>query len=451
MRIRKGLSRRSFIASSTVATAAVLTAPRAYAQAKEFRIAQVGCGGKGASDLSSITRGGAKVVALCDVDPDKAKKAYEQYPDLPKYTDYRKMLAEHDKNIDGVVVSTPDHTHAVAALDAIRRGKHVYVQKPLARTFEECQLLLEESRKHKVVTQMGNQGHAGSGLILWKKMMDAGVFGDIREVHSWSNRPIWPQGMTEYPAGEPVPAGMDWENWIGPAQMRPFSKAYAPFKWRGWWDFGCGAMGDMACHNMDPAFWVLQWGLPSSIKAEASAPAGIAYPEWSVIEYTFPASPVCPEGIKMTWHDGKKLPPVPQGCHPQMKLDGNGCMIIGSKMTALGGSHAAPPRPVAITGKEFGEEVKAAEREWREELKNTKGCDHYKQWVDACKANDPTMCGSTFEYSVPMTQAILLGCVALRFPGQELKWDAKNSRFANHAEANQWLASRPRAGYALRA
>jgi hypothetical protein len=453
MSSHNGFSRRTFLAGSAAATAVSISASRVYGQAsdKEFRIAQIGSGGKGESDLNSIVAGGAKPVALCDVSPSKARKAYEKYPDVPKFTDYRKMLETMDKEIDGVVISTPDHTHAVAALDAMRRGKHVYVQKPLARTFEECQLMLAASRKYKVVTQMGNQGHAGSGLILWKKMMDANAFGDIKEVHSWSNRPIWPQGMTEPPAAEPTPEDMDWDSWIGPAEMRPFSSAYAPFKWRGWWDFGCGAMGDMACHNMDPAFWVLQWGLPTSVKAQASAPAGIAYPEWSVIEYTFPASPVCPEGIKMTWYDGKKLPAKPQGCHAQIDLGGNGCMIIGSKMTAMGGSHASAPRPIALGGKEFGPEVKESEKFWRDELKNTQGCDHYKQWVEACKANDPKMCGSTFEYAVPMTQAILLGCLALRFPGQELKWDAKKSCFTNHDEANKWLSAQPRAGFILKA
>ena len=450
---QNSFSRRTFLASSAATTAVTLTSTPVYGQqsSDQFRFAKIGCGGMGGGDLNGTVGAGGKLVAMCDVDSGKAAKAYKKYPDIPKFTDYRKMLDKLDKEIDGVVISTPDHTHAVAALDAMRRGKHVYVQKPLARTFEECQLMLEASRKYKVVTQMGNQGHAGSGLILWKKMMDAKAFGDIREVYSWSNRPIWPQGMTQPPAAEKTPEGMDWDSWIGPAKMRPFSKAYAPFKWRGWWDFGCGAMGDMACHNMDPAFWVLQWGLPTSIKAQASAPAGIAYPQWSIIEYTFPASPVCPEGIKMTWYDGKKLPPMPKGAHPQMKLGGNGCMIVGSKMTAMGGSHASPPRPIALDGKEFGSEVKEAERHWRDELKKTKGCNHYKQWVDACKANDRSMPGSNFEYSVPMTQAILLGCLALRFPGQELKWDAKRRRFSNHAEANRWLASTPRAGFVLKA
>lgn len=452
MNCHNGFSRRTFLTGSA-ATAVSLSAARAYGQNpdKEFRFAKVGCGGMGSGDLNSTVAAGGKLVALCDVDDAKAKDTYEKYPDVPRFKDYRVMLDKMDKEIDGVVISTPDHTHAVVALDAMKRGKHVYVQKPLARTFEECQLMLEASRKYKVVTQMGDQGHAGSGLILWKKMMDTNAFGEIKEVHSWSDRPIWPQGMKEMPQPEKTPDVMDWDLWIGPAKMRPYSSAYAPFKWRGWWDFGCGAMGDMACHNMDPAFWILQWGLPSSIKAQASAPAGIAYPEWSIIEYTFPASPVCPAGIKMTWYDGKKLPAKPQGCHPNLDLGGNGCMIVGSKMTALGGSHASPPRPIALAGKEFGPEVKEAESFWREELKKTAGCNHYKQWVDACKTNDRNLPGSNFEYSVSMTQAILLGCLALRFPGQELQWDAQKGRFSNHTEANQWLSSQPRAGFILKA
>ena len=452
-----GISRRSFLASTFAATAVTLTATRSLGQttatppSEQFRFAQIGCGGKGDSDLNNTVGAGGKLVGMCDVDPTnkRVEKNFQKYADVPKFSDYRKMLDKLDKEIDGVVISTPDHTHAVAALEAMRRGKHVYVQKPLARTFEECQLMLEASRKYKVVTQMGNQGHAGSGLILWKKMMDANAFGDIQEVFTWSNRPIWPQGMTQVPAEEPVPEGMDWDSWIGPAQMRPFSSAYAPFKWRGWWDFGCGAMGDMACHNMDPAFWILKLGLPTSVKAEASAPAGLAYPAWSIIEYTFPATPVCPKGVKMSWLDGKKLPAKPENSHPEYKLGDNGCMIVGSKMTAVGGSHAGAPTPVALGKAAYGPAVKDAEHQWREELKKSKGCDHHGQWVEACKAHDAKKPGSNFEYAVPMTQAILLGCAALRFPGKELKWDNKKRLFTNLPEANQWLASKPRAGYVL--
>jgi len=450
-----GLSRRSFLAASAAAAAFTIPATRVFGQAVsappsgQFRFAKIACGGMGGGDLNSTASNGGTVVGLCDVDPKRAEKAYQQYPDVPKFTDYRKMLDKLEKEIDGVVISTPDHTHAVAALDAMRRGKHVYVQKPLARTFEECQLMLEATRKYKVVTQMGNQGHAGPGLILWKKMMDAGAFGDIEEVHTWSDRPIWPQGMTEAAKEDPVPEGFDWDAWVGPAEMRPFSTAYVPFKWRGWWDFGCGAIGDMACHNMDPAFWILKLGMPTSVKAEASAPTGMAYPSWSIIEYTFPATPVCPKGVKVKWYDGKKLPAKPENAHPQLTIGSNGCMIVGSKMTAMGGSHAAPPMPIALGKEAYGPAVKDAERVWREELKQTQGCNHYGQWVEACKAHDMAKPGSNFEYSVPMTQTLLLGCIALRFPGVELKWDNAKRQFSNHAEANRWLASKQRAGYVL--
>ncbi|MDD4019392.1 MAG: Gfo/Idh/MocA family oxidoreductase [Kiritimatiellae bacterium] len=456
MNHRTGLSRRSFLAASATAAAAALTPGCALLRShphgrpsEQFRFAKIGCGGMGGGDLNSVLAAGGKLVGLCDVDPKRAENAYKKFPDVPKFTDYRKMLDKLENEIDGVVVSTPDHTHAVAALDAMRRGKHVYVQKPLARTFEECQLLLEAARKYKVVTQMGNQGHAGPGLILWKKMMDANAFGDIQEVHTWSDRPVWPQGMTQPPAEEKIPEGFDWDSWLGPAQMRPFSSAYLPFKWRGWWDFGCGAIGDMACHNMDPAFWILRLGMPVSVKAEASEPTGIAYPSWSIIEFTFPATPVCPKGVKVVWYDGKKLPQKPANAHPQLSLGSNGCLIVGSKMTAMGGSHAGAPTPIALGKEAYGPAVKDAERMWREELKQTNGCNHYGQWVEACKECDLTKPGSNFEYSAPMTQTLLLGCIALRFPGKELKWDNAKRQFTNLPEANQWLASKPRAGYAL--
>jgi len=206
----------------------------------------------------------------------------------------------------------------------------------------------------------------------------------------------------------------------------------------------------MACHNMDPAFWILQLGMPATVRAEASSPAGIAYPAWSIIEYTFPATPVCPKGVKVTWYDGKKLPALPANAHPELKPGTNGCLIIGSKMSAMGGSHASPPMPIALGGQAYGPAVKDAERQWREELKQTQGCSHYGQWVEACKAHDMTRPGSNFEYSVPMTQTLLLGCIALRFPGVELKWDAVRNRFANHEEANRWLAAAPRAGFDLK-
>ncbi len=423
--------------------------PARSQETKVFRFAQIGCGGKGVSDLGNTVNAGGKLVAMCDVDDRRAAGTYKKFPDVPHFTDFREMLDKMGNEIDGVNVSTPDHTHAVAALEAIKRGKHVYVQKPLARTFHECELLLQASRKHGVVTQMGNQGHAGAGLKLWRQMMDEGAFGEIAEIHSWSNRPIWPQGMTEAPKAEEVPAGLDWKGWVGPVAERPYSPAYLPFNWRGWWDFGAGAMGDMACHNMDPAFWICRLGLPTSVKAEASAPAGIAYPKWSVIEYMFPATAACPNGVKLTWYDGGKMPERPEGSHPDLNLGDNGCMIVGSKMTATGGSHASPPRPIALAGKDFGAEAKEAEKYWNGEMKKLGGDDHHRQWVEAALAGEPETPGSNFEYSVPMTQAILLGCIALRFPGQELQWDAESAKFTNFDEANAWLSFEPNPEYRL--
>lgn len=445
--------RRDFIkTAAAIASVSILPAHilrGANVPSEQFRFAQVGLGGKGFSDRAAMINAGAKLVAMCDVDKERAQKALELHTDLPLYDDYRVLLDKHDKDIDGVVVSTPDHTHACIALEAIRRGKHVYVQKPLARTYQECQVLQDASKKYGVVTQMGNQGHAGDGLKLWQQMQDQNEFGDIEHVHTWSNRPVWPQGMQEIPATEPVRSDLAWDLWLGPAANRAYSSKYLPFSWRGWWDFGCGAMGDMAVHNMDPAFWIFKLGLPSRIKATPSEKVDIAYPNSSVIELSFDKSPVTGKPINITWYDGKERPVMPAGAHPELTSGSNGCMVVGSKMTAMGGSHAGRPLPIAIGKQAYGPEVKELERQWREIAKNHKGDDHYGQWVNAAKSGDVNATGSKFDYSVPFTQSILLACIALRFPGQELQWDDSKKAFSNHSEANQWLSFQPRKGFDL--
>jgi len=445
-------SRRSFIGTTTAAAATLGSAHLVYGdhhKSKHLRFAQIGCGGKGSSDLSNTVGSGGKLVAMCDVDSKRAGAHFNKYKNVPRYTDYREMLQKHAKEIDAVVVSTPDHIHAVAALAAMKLGKHVYVQKPLARTYGECMALLDAARKYKVVTQMGNQGHAGSGLMLWKKMMDAGAFGEVLELHSWSNRPIWPQGMKEAPKGDPVPKTLDWTSWLGPMADRPYAKAYLPFSWRGWWDFGAGAMGDMACHNMDPAFWTCELGLPTSIKAQCSAPATVAYPSWSIITFKFPPSKICPKGITMTWYDGRKLPKPPAGANPKLNVGGNGCMIVGSKMSAMGGSHAGTPSPIGVGTTYDAEAIKREGARWKNEHKKLKGTDHHRQWVEAALKGDPKGPGSNFEYSAPMSASLALGAIALRFPDTELKWDDKARKFTNHSEANKWVTIDPRKGYDL--
>ncbi len=413
---------------------------------------QVGCEGKGASDMANTIGAGGKLIAVCDVDRKRAEKAAKKHK-VPFYTDYRIMFETHDKEFAAAVISTPDHTHACIALNAIKRSKHVYVQKPLARTFKECQLLLEAAKKYKVVTQMGNQGHAGSGFKAWEQMQKEKAFGDIVHVNSWSNRPVWPQGMTELPPKQDAPDYLDWNNWLGPISERSYAKEYVPFKWRGWWDFGCGAIGDMAVHNMDPAFYALGLGLPSKVKATASAPTGVAYPAWSTIDFTFEKTNTG-KPITVTWYDGKKgsgqnLPKMPEGSNSSLNPGSNGCMIIGSKMSAMGGSHAGRPLPIAFTGKAYDKEtVKAAEKHWRNESKKLENENHHKQWVDACKAVDLEACGSKFEYAVPFVQSLLIGCVALRFPGEELTWDHAKNQFTED-KYNEFLEFTPRPGFGL--
>ena len=445
-------SRRSFLGTTTAAAAALGSAQLVYGdhhEGKPLRFAQIGCGGKGDSDLNNTISSGGKLVAMCDVDAGRAGGQFNKHKDVPRYTDYREMLEKHKDEIDAVVVSTPDHVHAVAALAAMKLGKHVYVQKPLARTYGECMALLEATKKYKVVTQMGNQGHAGAGLKLWKKMMEDGAFGEILELHSWSSRPIWPQGMKEYPKEEPVPGNLDWKAWLGPAKTRPYGKGYLPFAWRGWWDFGAGAMGDMACHNMDPAFWTCGLGLPTSVTAECSAPAGVAFPKWSIIKFVFPATKICPKGITMTWHDGNKRPKPPKGANPGLNPGGEGCMIVGSKMSAMGGSHAGTPRPIAVGNSYNKEAIDKEAAHWRNELGKLKGTNHHKEWVDAAKKGDINGPGSNFMYAAPLSASLALGAVALRFPGVELKWDDKAGKFTNHKEANDWVTINPGNGHNL--
>ncbi|MCM8535121.1 MAG: Gfo/Idh/MocA family oxidoreductase [Lentisphaeraceae bacterium] len=444
-------NRRNFLKATTAAASvSILPSHMLFGKntpSEQFRFAQIGCGGKGAVDMQSTINVGGKLVAMCDVDTQRSGSSIKKHKDIPLYSDYRRLLDKHDKDIDGVVVSTPDHTHACIALEAIKRGKHVYVQKPLTRTFEECQILNAAAKKYNVVTQMGNQGHAGEGLKLWQQMQDEDAFGEIKHVHTWSNRPLWPQGMQAKPSKEAVPKHLNWDLWLGPVAARDYSSKYLPFDWRGWWDFGCGAMGDMACHNMDPAFWIFKLGLPDTVKATVSSPVRMAYPEWSIVEYTFNKSEVTGKPIKLTWYDGAKRPEMPHGSHPKLTPGGNGCMIEGSKISAMGGLCAGRPRPISIGEQDYGKHVKEHERHWRAEAKKHKDDDNYGLWVEAAKAGNPDGPGAKFDYSAPFTQAILLGCLALRFPGQELKWDHAKSQFSNSEEANQYLSFQARKGF----
>lgn len=450
------ISRRSFMKKSAAA-GFFISASSIYGQAvkagdQKLRVLKVGTDGMGGADINSLLNTNEVIfTGLCDTDPNRLRNATNRFKGVPGTTDYRELLEKYAKNCDAVCISTPDHTHAIIALEAMRLGKHVYVQKPLAHTFEECEMLMAAEKKYKVVTQMGNQGHPG--VYRYEKLWENKFWGDITEVHSWTDRANgwWPQGMQELAKGDKKPDGYNWDCWLGPAAMRPFSWAYLPFKWRGWKDFGCGAIGDMAVHNLDPAYWVLKLGLPLRLKAWVDRPSKVAYPLYSTIDMQFGPSERCPKGIKLYWYESKILPKAAPGAHMSYGVPDNGCMVVGSRATTVGGSHAGKPQAIAATGKPFGKEAKDLQHECNNLLKgNGKwSYDHYRQWVDACKAGDQTATGSRFAYAARLTQTLLMGCVAQFFPGRTLTWDPKAKQF-DLPEANAMLKNTGRPGFELR-
>ena len=434
------VSRRGFLGGATASAMAMATgcATTGPAPIAKVRFASIGAWRMGQWTCDGLIKAGAQLVALCDIDDEMLEKAKQKWPGLPCYHDYRVMLDEMGDAFDAVQIATPDSTHAYIAIDCMNAGKHVYVQKPLARTFEECEMMREAQRRTGVVVQMGNQGHPG--CVRYDALNGANVWGEVKEIESWSDRPVWPQGMTEYAKPEPLPKSISpesWDIWCGPAPDHGFSKAYHNFNWRGWWDYGCGAIGDMAVHNADPAFWVFQLGLPVKVVGDTcgAGPVTVAFPKKSVIKMTFK------NGIVFTWYDGGNKPAVRPNMKPGLQLGGNGIIIHGSKATTLGGSHASKPSVIAAGDHPWdkeSEKVAAAAQEIingaDEEMYN-----HYREFVQACKDANPQSCGSQLNYAAPLTEAFLIGCIGLRFPGKELHFDPETKRFTNCEEANRFL------------
>ena len=463
-------SRRKFLKASaatavfSIVPSHVLGGKGKTAPSDKFTFAQIGVGGRGKHNRNQMLAADAKLVGFSDVCDVRAARAYREHKDVPRWKDYREMLAKLGDKVDGIVISTPDHTHAVAAMASIKAGKHVYCEKPLARTIFECRALTQAARKHGVVTQMGNQGHSKSSLKQTIEFINAGAIGKIKEVHCWTdrsgggNKQWWPQGMKKLPKPGKIPAALDWDLWLGPREFTPYSEAYMPIQylpdgshrqvvgpWRGWWNFGCGAMGDMACHNMDPAFAALELGAPTKIKVTASGPAGVAYPKWAIVEYTFTAGKNHAP-VKVYWYEGGKLPERPAGMLDKYKFRENGTMFVGDKGVMLGGSHASPSRIVA------GPNVKGYKRP-KKFLVRSEG--HYVEWIKAAqnqphsKTGKVMTPGSNFDYAGPLTEAILAGCIAMRFPGKELNYDAKKMRFSNFPQANKYFKYDYRKGWSL--
>ena len=464
-----GVSRRQFIGTAAAA-AGITIVPRHVlgagfqAPSDTVNVAVVGYKhGMGTSNLMNVARSD-NIVALCDCDESEAAKAVmvrrgipEKFPKAVFYKDFRQML-EKQKDIDAVVVATTDHNHAIVALSAMQLGKHVYVQKPLTRTISEARALAEAARKYKVVSQMGNQGHSEEGLRLMQEWFNAGAIGDVREVHCWTNRPIWPQGMLRPTDTPPVPEGLDWDLWTGPAPLRPYNPAYHPFSWRAWQDFGAGAMGDMACHVMDASYTVLKLGAPESVIATLAynfmPPTPEArgygtrvsytdsYPPASIIHLTFPARGSLPP-VKLHWYDGGLLPERPDELEPERKLPESGTIFVGSKGKMWCETYSESPRLIPESAM-----TAFANRPAKSLPRVPGGRDgHEKNWLDAIRQK--TQAVSNFDYAGPFTEVVLLGNVALRFPGTRLMWDGPNMKVTNVVEANQYVQHNYRTGWAL--
>jgi predicted dehydrogenase len=453
---KKRVSRRDFLLSAASTAAAFTIVPRYVLAAsgqtppsEKLNIAGVGLGGMGKSNLEKL--GDENIVALCDVDEKYAGKVFEKYPQAKIYRDFRRML-EKQKEIDAVVVATPDHTHAVISMMAIKMGKHVYCQKPLTHSVYEARMLTEAAREYKVATQMGNQGHSGEGVRLICEWIWDGAIGPVREVHAWTNRPVWPQGIDRPKDVPPVPATLDWDLWLGPAPRRPYHPSYLPFNWRAWWDFGTGALGDMACHVLDPVFSALKLGYPTGVEACHSYEVHEmwkrfenkeTYPSASIVRYEFPARENMPP-VKLRWYDGGMLPPRPEELEPgrQVGKEGSGVIFVGDKGKLMCGTYGDSPRLIPETRmREYKRPPKTLPR-----IEGDVG-GHEKNWVRACKGGEPAC--SHFDYAGFLTEAVLMGNLAIRHPGVRLNWDGENMRVTNLPEANEYVQRQYRQGWTL--
>jgi predicted dehydrogenase len=452
----KGLSRRELVGTAAAVAAFtfvpkhVLGAAGQPSANNKLNIAGIGVGGRGASDIDGVSS--ENIAFLCDADLRSASGTIKKHPNAKIYRDFREMLQKEDKNIDAVVIGAPDHIHAPAAVMAMKMGKHVYVEKPMAHTIYEARRMTQVAKETGVVTQMGNQGHADVGLRLYWEFIKDGAIGTVREVHVWSDRagtperPWWPQGVDRPQGSIPVPENLDWDLWLGPARWRPYAKfpngrggeaTYCPFNWRGWWDFGCGAIGDMAVHNADPAFFVLDLGAPTAVEAQTSPVNDETLPVWNIITFEFPAKGDRP-AVKMVWYDGAKLPPTPPELEGR-KLASNGILFVGDKGKLLGPSHAGAPRLIPESRmKEYGKPPQM--------LPRSPG--HHKEWIEACKAHKPEDAKSGFWYAGPFVEALLVGNLAVRLQ-KRVEWDAKSMRSPNCPEADNYITKFYRNGFNL--
>jgi predicted dehydrogenase len=451
------VTRRQFLSATTASVAAFQLLPRTLLQGApilgandKLNVAGIGIGGQGGSDIDAVAKEGHNLVALCDVDETYAAKKFAQYPKAKQFKDFRVMLDQMHQQIDAVVIGTPDHTHAVIALEAMKHHKHVYCEKPLAHTVHEVRRLIEAANKYKVVTQLGNQGHSFASIRRLCEWVWGGAIGQVHTVHAACDafKEVYCQYRNLDKLNQPydVPKGLDYNLWVGPVPFIPYTPFWVPWNWRGWLHFGTGTIGDWFCHVIDPTFWALDLDAPTSVQAEVTNydPAtnqGLTYPPASKVTFQFPArGQRCP--LTLVWYDGNNPIPRPKDFAPDDKVPGTGAILFGDKGMIMHGSHGASGcrlLPESVMQEYSG---KNALPETLPRVKN-----HAADWIEAIRAGKPA--GSNFGYGGRLTQVALLGAIAIRFPGQTLNWDNQKAKFTNHDLANQYVNPAYRKGWKL--
>ena len=431
----------ALIVAASVAPAYIPKLRSAVAPSQKLNLAFVGAGGRATTNLESMES--ENIVALCDVDENRAAASFKKYPDAKRYKDYRVMLDKLGKTVDGVVVSTPDHTHAVITMEAMRRGKHVYCEKPLAHSIGDTRALMKAAHKYKVITQMGNQGHSFDTIRNFCEWIWDGAIGNVHTIHAacgsnYSRIDKLPLLAEKHP----VPDTLDWEHWLGPAPYRPYNPVYLPGSWRGWMTFGSGAVGDFLCHVVDPVFWALDLGAPTTISAKAKdydpQKHGETFPKGAVITYEFPAKGKRGP-VNMLWFEGEAKPPRPADLEPDDKLQNIGAVVLGDKGTIMYGSHGATSARI-IPDTRMADYKKPPKTLWR-----TKA--HHEEWLNAIRTGKQP--GGNFDYGGPLSELAMLGIIAMRHPDIKLEWNSEKMMFNNCTAANAMITPSYRKGWKL--
>ncbi len=448
MPFRPACSRRDFLKTS-LAASSLFVLPRfaigqqGKAPGRKLNLAFIGAGGQAEAAFSECE--GENYVALCDVDDARAAAAYAKYPDAKRFKDFRVMLDKMHKEIDAVVVSTPDHIHFSAAYLSMQLGKHIFVQKPLTHNIWQARTLRRAATHYKVISQMGNQGHTTEGIRYVKEWYDAGVLGEVREVHAWFDgpdfvgAPFFRIPATFPPPTEPVPATLDWNLWLGPAKKRPYSPAYVPLTWRGHWDFGCGELGDWACHTLDAPFWSLELDAPVRVTVEnlESIHEGFV-PRSSHLKFEFPARGAKPP-VSLHWYDGGQHPAPPLDWDRSKAFPKSGMLMVGDKQTLITGGRPDSPQLLNdAVWQDFRRNLPA------KVIPRVKG-GPFQEWIRAIKGEGP-LPGSNFDYAARLTEMALVGVMAQR-TNRDIEWDAANMRVSNHADFEKYVREPARHGW----